>query len=421
MASILPQVSNGGLSALARSANIIIAAMIKSGSYAKIKTRTRCPELEKVFADGINAKGLKIYIDPSVSRNAFAMPPMISKNNPMLYDFWRNVFGSELEEEGYNQLRRNQSPIGWVDADGKFYGMFQDLGMEITLGWDLVNHYANGFNPDSQGTTGILFHELGHLTSYLIALNHTVRTIQVLTATHNSMMDLGNTADRKTLLQDIEKIEGIEIPDLEYVARENKKELTTTVLLGASAKKLRNELGDDVYNLRGFEALSDHFATQHGLGRPLMETLDKMYIGSPAKYKSAGQCMTAMLETFLMLVASIYTLGIFLAFLMFGMFSVNEKIYDDPKDRFARTRRQLIEQLKNSSSSEGRNKLLEDIDKIDEMMKTYHNNRGVMETIFETLSPTGRKNKQVRELSQSLEKLANNELFVSANRLKQLA
>lgn len=420
MASILQQARGGEVSKFAKEVIGIIKILQKNNAYARVKGRVRVPELENIIQKYTKSDNFQVIVDGGLRRNAWALPPRLTKNNPMFYDMWRHVWPEELEEEGYAVVRRNKHPIGYVDQDGIFNGFFRKLPCEIGLSWDMLTPTGDiRHTPEEVAAT--LFHEIGHIVVALRMLDHTARINQVLNAAHTAMMDIGDTKRRVVFLQELEKEEGIEIPDLEYVARENKKELTTTVLLGASIRAFRNEIGDDCYNLRGFESLADHYATQHGLGYHLATGLDKLHTGSAAKYKSAGQATMVVLEGIFAIYASVMSIGLLPLLIIAGLVNPSEKIYDDPKDRMARTRRQLIEHLKSAKDKDERNKLIKQIDELAVMMEEYHNKRGVLEAIFETVSPKGREVKKARDLNQVLEKLASNELFVAADRLKQFA
>lgn len=426
MATVLNQVKNSDkYSPMGISLIATLRAIRESGSYAKIKKETVIPELSAIIAKHTLLKNVEVRVDPELRQNAYVMVPMLFKNNPMMYDYWREWFGEELEEDSTKALKKAKAPNqldAWVDrAESKVYGWYQELKIPIVLSYDAIVKLESSWDVTAEEIVGILMHEIGHVFSFLIAMTYTARTNQVLYDAHKQLMGVGSVEDRVRILRQIAGRENIDIEDAASLAKNNNKDAITTVIVGGLLKQMRSELGNDVYDMRGFEALSDNFATKHGFGLELVTALDKMPSMKSYKAKAAGQFLNAFMELTINLILSVGTFGIW-ALLLFFVCNPTEKIYDDPKDRYQRIRNELLNQLKDGSLDKSRKqKLIADIGEIDKIMAFYHGKRGVYEAIYEFIKPEGRDANLARKLNQQFEKMANSDLYLLSAKVEQLS
>ena len=98
-----------------------------------------------------------------------------------------------------------------------------------------------------------------------------------------------------------------------------------------------------------------------------------------------------------------------------------DKTYDDPRQRMERIKREMVGELKLKLSDERRRQLVQDIAAVDTMMASVVDKAPWLEAIWKYLLPTGRSNQAKMEFQQTLERLANNNLFLQAARLENMS
>ena len=184
---------------------------------------------------------------------------------------------------------------------------------------------------------------------------------------------------------------------------------------------MRNELNANIYDVRGFEALSDNFAAQHGAGFDFVIALDTMPSMKYVKKNTTQALLYNSLTTSVRLANFIFAPGLAVigTIMAIALHMPSEKIYDDPKDRFKRISDNLILTLKDNRNGDNA-KLVEEVIQIQKIMDSYHNRRGFIETLYETVTPNGRDSKSLRELNQHLEEFSNNKLYLAAAKFTQL-
>lgn len=400
----------------------IISTLRDNKKYANIKNPTTCKEL----TDGINElfnSNFKVTIDPTFSANANVSIPMIDKNNPMWKELYREWFpdflDSEAEKITYKSMPKDL--LGWIDDKGRFQGFISKVASEIKVSYDMIYPRSN-WQLKPAGAVGIILHEIGHFTNFFKAMGWSVRNNYILHQVNNRMMCIGDASGRAKMLKKIAKEEDLDIhEDIDYVSKVNDEKTTTTVIVGGTLSKMRNELGADVYDCRGFEALSDNFAASHGNGLDLVIALDTMPGSSFAKKGTVSTLIMQSLKVATILAQVTLNPAATSIFLVLALMTYRpeDKIYDDPKDRFKRVADNLIVNLR-ERRDEDNAELIKQVESIHSIMEQYHNQRGVIETIYETVMPEGRRSKSLRELNQSLETLASNKLYLAGAKFKQL-
>lgn len=425
MASIMTQTKGAArYSPMGVALNSTMKGIRETGTYVNAKKEVEVKELSAVIANFTNLKGVRVMMDPTLRQNAYVHIPMIFKNNPMMYDWWREWFGDELEEKSRDALKgKNSGKVldAWVDREeGKVFGWYQDIDVPIYIGYDAVVSLKGGWDTTEGEICGVISHEIGHVITMLIAMSYMARTNQVLYDVHKSLLGVGGVEDRVRILRQTAARENIDLDDVESLARQNNKDAVTTVVVGGMLRRIRSELGNDIYDMRGFESLADNFAAKHGYALDLVTALDKMSFMSGQRAGRVKQTLMAIFELMVHIAVSVTTFG-FYALLLFFVFNPTEKIYDDPKDRFQRLRNELVNQLKdNTIPTLKRQQILDDLSQIDGVMARYHGNRTVYETIYEFIRQPGREANLARKLNQQFEKMANNELYVMSAKLQQL-
>lgn len=399
----------------------IIATLRENKKYANIKKRTECKELSEGIND-ILKSNFTVVIDPRVSQNASVEVPLIDANNPMWRQVYRDWFGEALEETAEKDAYRSSDGmlVGEISEDGTLGGYFSKIKSTITVSYDMI-YPGTRWKVTEHGSTGIILHEIGHFVNFLRAMGWMCRTNYVLAQAHSRLMGVGDSAQRKQILKDICLAESMDIDDsLDTLAKLNDEKTTTTVLVGGMLTNMRNELGANVYDARGFESLSDNFAAQHGNGLDLVIALDTMPGMRFSKKNTVEGLITDVLKTSLMVSGMVLNpaQSAFMILIALFFYDPEGKIYDDPRERYKRVADNLISTLRANRKGDN-SKLIADVEQIHSIMSQYKGNRGIFESIYETLSPSGRQSKSLRELNQHLEEFSNNKLYLSAAKFNQ--
>ncbi|MNI42524.1 hypothetical protein D3C73_968230 [compost metagenome] len=103
------------------------------------------------------------------------------------------------------------------------------------------------------------------------------------------------------------------------------------------------------------------------------------------------------------------------------LFNPAIKVYDEPEARLARMKRELVASLKDKTlPPQQRKALVDDIDAVDALLAKIDDKRGLMELFYTSVLPSGRRQYQQLRFQVELEKLVNNQLFVTAEKLTNL-
>lgn len=400
----------------------IISTLRETTTYANITKPTKCKELTDGINDVFNSN-FTVIIDATLSQNANVSIPLIDKNNPMWQQIYRDNFEDYLDSEANKELYRSAGKdlIGFVDDKGRFQGFMSKVHSTITISHDMLFN-TKSWQLKPAGAVGIILHEIGHFTNFMKGLGWSVRTNYILHQVNNRMMGIGDASGRKKYLKEVAKAEELNIhDDIDYISTVNDEKTTTAVLVGGVLNRMRNELGADIYAARGFEALSDNFAASHGNGLDLVIALDTMPHSKFQKFGTPESLLLDSMKGLLMLSSLVLNPAgaSILMTLAIMFYSPESKIYDDPKDRFKRVADNLITSLK-SNRGEDNEVLIEQVESIHSIMEQYHNRRGVIESIYETVTPTGRKSRSLRELNQNLEDFASNKLYLAAAKFQKM-
>ena len=384
-------------------------------SLQKVTTRNLSNTKLASIVQSITGLNLDFEVDPDTF--AATMVPDVDKNNPLIGD-WAKRY---MKSASSNSLLAKKDVIkGGVDLEkARVTGDFTEFKGTIYLGDSLLNK-SSPFTVSE--VVAIILHEIGHNFVYLEMLGRMVSTNYVLSEAANRLLGTVDKQRKFEIMYEIEEGAGIDITDKEALLPMSNKAGITTVLINDAIFKSRSELGVNIYDARGFEKLSDQFATRMGYGKDLATGLDKLYrlIGYGPAYR--GRVMNIFIQVIkvlLFLVAGI--LNPFIAILILCSNPLDD-VYDKPKKRIEGIRNELSAALKAKNLSK-RQKLsiLEEIDVMDGVTADMTEYLGVYEWIWGAIYPGGRKQRTTIEIQQSLERLSNTRLSESLTRLELLA
>lgn len=343
--------------------------------------------------------------------------PNLDRNHPLIADIIRWSAGDKsvatLKKIAAGDL------VGVVDREkGKVYGALSKLVCPLYITTEFFTNEA--FTMENLAAT--ILHEVGHVFTYYEMLGDVCTKNYAVACAANDMFNKQTVSDRIKVLESYERILGSEIDDKKTVAEGTDKTATVTHLLCSATYERRNEDGSTVYSYRGFEFLADQFATRHGAGKYLGETVRKL---APLTATSATAHYATELFKFSTLVANIVFTAttynfVFLAIQATYILMVRpmDKLYDDPLERIERIEREMRGELRDRKLSDVRRKqVLADIDAMVMVKEGVKDRKGIMDIIWEYVIPSGRSERKATEFQQELEKLTNNELYVAAARL----
>ena len=352
-------------------------------------------------------------IDDASYPNAYVCPPALDKNHPLVPTMYRWDKGSA---DGLAGISANGGAmVGTVDLrNGRVSGALAtvECDLYLTLGLLTDTRFSDG------EVAAIALHEVGHIETYLEFIAHTVTTNYILSAVAKEWARSDSQVKRIQIVKDAERALQLESSS-DTLADSSDVTVVQTVLLSKAINQSRSELGSCLYDMRAWEQLSDQFATRFGAGRDLATGLDKIHrwSGSSSYYSTPFFVFMEAIK-FACWLATIF-IGMIPISAMILMYNPSIKVYDEPGERISRIRMQLVEALKNQSISKSfRDSLLADLEAIDALIEPINDRRGLLELFWTTVIPGGRNQYNQTVFQQELEKLALNDLFATAAKLK---
>lgn len=363
---------------------------------------------------------VRIDVEDSWSPNAMIRIPDMDKNHPMLNNFYRGWFTNNDMHTISKMV--NDKFTGIIDRkNAKVAGHFS----KITAPMYLTTAILKSEKFTSREVTAIMLHELGHLYTYFERIIDLVSINYAAWSAAERIMKTEQDTDRVVILTEFSNAVDANLIEKETLAKLDGKEVIFTHLVCETVKNRRNEEGDMVYSYRGYEFSSDQFAVRHGAGSDLAIALDKVYRAQfiNPSYLSWPTHVAIQSVSFLyhLLMASSGFVGtLFTALVLLAARPMN-KTYDDPRQRMERIKREMVGELKLKLSDERRRQLVQDVEAIDTMMVGVKDKAEWLEAVWKYLLPAGRSSQAKMEFQQTLERLANNNLFLQAARLDNLA
>ena len=373
-------------------------------------------DLGKIIEEETNLQFI-FKIDPITDPNAAVLTVQLDRNNPIYANFLHQYLDND-------ELLRAKSLLGntiegLIDYQkAKVGGVFAKVKNTM---WLTVGLVASKMLSDEE-VAAVICHEIGHTFTIfsqiasLVSLNYIVDDL--------SKRLLG-TSDRKvqiTILHEYDSKYGIKLPEEELLATVDNKQKFVTKVVTDVVKNSRNSEGDYVFSLRNCEMAADQFAARMGAGRAIVTGLNKMYAAwGQDQYHS--KAVHYMIQAFqIMLNSTMIGAGLFIApmvsvVLVFAMVITRpqEKVYDDPLERFTRVRNEYIAALKRlENNREMKQVYLDDIKSMDNVINALNKNIGWLEWVWDNWIPSGKRTKAAMEYQQLIERMGNNDLFMKS-------
>ena len=410
-----------GLEAIDYQSKDLVTAMAKIiGEWRESKKYENGSSFAQALSAAISEyTGISTIIDiaPYPIPNAFVEFPQLDKNNPILNKMIRATATN-------NDLRKlnkvlGDAIVGTLDfSKGRVYGDFCKIVVPVYITTGLMED--KDF-PDSE-IAAIVSHELGHIWSLYESLRDVASCNIAAHTVSWRLMGMNTPQERIKLIH--ECAEELETPakDLETIVDETNREVIYTHIVATTLRNRRNVEGDETYSYRGFEFASDQYATRMGAGLELATALARIERKSFMGTTYRSWPMHIMLQVLsigyhVSMPVINPVVGILMAITLLAARPL-DKAYDDPQQRLQRIRREMIGQLKLDMSKEQRAGLVKDLAKIEAMCDEMSPKTPWLEAVWKYIVPSGRSSEAKMAFQQTIERLASNELYVSAAKLE---
>ncbi len=368
----------------------------------------------------------------------------------------RHVLSVVMFEDGYAErtedfkaaLRNSPVKKGIVDLkNARLGGVYSEISSPVWMSFQ----FCKAFLTPRQAVA-LFVHELGHNFLAYEMMYRTVRASQILASLHQvrTKRDTSITYEHAIELAGVD-LTGNPREFIQCVTMKNDTAICS-VVFAQVYHKLATDFGDNAVSGVNFEALSDNFAAKFGLGadlaqgltvfeteytmgrvdgfvgfllyiQPLVSVFFKSIVTgavSGAVLGALGGGFAAALALGSIVAAFGVTSGVAKGTIFAGRSDkmvVQTNVYDQPVTRLRRIRESVVQQLKYLElEHEQRARLLHEIQTIDAILK----GGSEVFTVFDDMSKIFTSNRRADfafKLERDIELLANNDLFVNAQRL----
>lgn len=364
---------------------------------------SRISEVIKLFT-GITTN---VYITSGDMMSA--MFPMLSGSHSLVsvnvgYDSARVMSG--LTELG--EIKGGIDPI-----KGMVTGEFSKLKTQIRIG---VENLESTIYTDEE-IAAVIIHEIGHLFTYFQYLSTVVVGPSILAIAANALLMETDRKKREIILKTTGEKLGLDKTFYKEDYISNPKPGIDVMMLNDYLSLLPIGTLEIFYNQRLSEQMADTFTVKHCGARFIASYLSKHRRHNNWQRDSFFSHLLSEIG-FLFKLFRVHKTG--LISILFNTY-MPEK-YDRPNDRFEYMKLMLIDELKTvpTSDKELRDRILFEIENIDEISKEFVYRRDVV-TFFWDILGKGRQYLKSTQREKALERMVYNELFYKATQLKQLA
>lgn len=346
-----------------------------------------------------------VYIRPGL--NAAAYSPYLTPNHVF-------VRGSSTMSRILDVTKIEMA--GTIDVENaRVTGSFAEVGSEVVIGMDLFR--PSLFTDDE--IASIVLHEIGHIFTCWQFMSTMAYGALVINQTINNIFLTDNYQTKKLCIRAAEEVLGMEkeenIEDWVDTSKENIEIIFNTRFV----RSLRTRSTTSYYDVRNCEQIADTFAAKHGAAVSFARAthkLNKLH-GSYGKENAFAHILSQTAS--LVKVIRPFS-GISLSDIIYTLDQPNR--YDDPKDRIAFIKFQLIDDLKHipAGNKQLRTDMLASIDDIDKLLKTINERKSIFNAIHETFTVFGKVMSNQRKDIKKLESMLYNDLFLQSAKLKNL-
>lgn len=419
---ITPRKLNLGMEAIQVQSEMLFKELTLAFQRIRDEKAFKGKALKDIDVSGIVLKhtGIKLSftVEDTDDMNAYVHIPTVDKNNPLVYNYFKPYLGSD-DFDGIIKNKKMDQVLGWVDlAAGRLGGVYSEIEHKAVV----LRGMFQSRLLTCEEIAAVMLHEIGHLFTYYEFLGHTLTTNVILHAATQQFFGSDDKIRKVRIVHETCKALKVDIDDVESLIECNDKEVFQTVFVRQKIMHTRSSLGTPVYDLTATEVLADQYATRMGAGRHLatgLDTIMRHYGGGSSYRTSAGHVIATVFNVVLFLFMSAITFGLFLLILFINPAM---KTYDPPEARIRRIRNEMMVIIKsNKITKERKVEVMDDIKAIDLLLKRVDDKRGLIEMFYTSVLPSGRKQYQQLRFQVDLERLVNNDLFLTHERIKQLS
>lgn len=338
------------------------------------------------------------------------IPPDLDRNNPLLHPLKTEVFKNDQLNK---QLKKNKTGIleGTVNFEtGRVGGDFS----KVTSTLIIPNMILSTKTFTDEEIAAMLLHEVGHIFSYFMYLNKVVTVSHVLDQLTNKLNEIEVESEKINLIKETNELLNVDTLEAEDLIKIKDGERISTVIVSEVAKERLSYTDTPVFDFRTWEAISDQYASRNGASVALATGLDKIYrLFNHAAYWSTGKYVLISIFSLPMLVIG------FPLMLFFSLLVEPYDPYDKPIDRIKRIRRELVGALKKRNLDKKQSKRIQnELKTLDDILSRMSDRKDMFEVIWRLINVKLNKDRKQTAYLNELEIMANNELYVRANRLK---
>lgn len=378
-------------------------------------------DFSKIIKDNT---GLQVKLKLGSYLSAYTYLPYFGINNSTTFGRLA-AFKDEVDKEQYAVVRKlgnKNNYEGKVDLrNSKVSGVFSEIPLEIYLGTFFVGSTSK-LNP--RETAAVVLHELGHLFTHFETLNDFL-TVTVTVGTALKEMSKQQVAEKRLkLLNGLRSdLKLPQVDDASLVSKiDNDVEIATITIREYMLETASSRFGSESYDARSCEQLADQFAARHGAARDLTTALGNLGMGwkPNTALHILGQILRLAVFVVYLVWAPVATVAVTILYLLIP--GLDRDLYDPPYLRIERMRKDLIQVLKNPNlSPEHRKNVLSDLNFMEAFAHDVEEHRSIIMFLWTTISTRRRKEYDRKKFQLEIERLLNNDLFVSANQLKSMS
>lgn len=361
---------------------------------------------------GHTGLSIRFKTGTDIGINAYVLPPHLDKNHPLLSDTHRQYYSNN---DAKKRIKAAKSAIhGEIDlTTGIVKGVYSKINSEIFVAAQILQ----GDLFTNEEAAAIFLHEVGHLMSYYEYLGRNVLLNHVLEDVREEYTKTQTAKSRVELLKVVSH--GLDLSDAnpESAEKATKESTFTSLIVSELVRETHSATNTKYYDLRTWEALADQYVSRLGGGRHLALGLDKIHrLYGVRGYES----------NVIFLISEAFSIFFSIAFLPFtllfmAMIDMPFDIYDPPKDRIERIRRDMVAEMKNPNlEREYRRRIKDDIKVVDDLIDGIEDRRSIFTSVWATLRPSLKRQFNRAKLVQELESLKDNDLFIRYNELKTI-
>lgn len=391
--------------------------------------------------------GMRISLTVNTRNPPCTQAPLINNRHVLSTLMIEDVYTTEAENFK-DIIRRAPLKRGTVDLkNAKLGGVYSQISVPIWMSFGFCKAFLT-----PREAVALFVHELGHNWLAFEMMYRTVRASQILAGLHQvrTKRDTSITYEHAIELAGTD-LTGNPREFIQCITMENDTAICS-VVFAQVYQKLATDFGDNAVAAPNFEALSDNFAAKFGLAIDLVAALakyeDKTSLGKVDNFLRFQLYIQPLTVSFFKNAkrgGMVTLLGVALgslfvpAMILGGIFAAlgvtadaihntftggrgdtairQTNVYDKPITRLHRIRESVVQQLKYLElDQQQRTRLLYEIETIDAVVK----GGSEIITIFDDLSKMFTSNRRAEfafKLERDIELLANNNIFVSAQRL----